>query len=144
VAFTVYVDMVGDLFHAGHVRFLEQARALAAERAGDGDVRLLAGLMGDDAAAGYKRRPVQPLAERAVVIGACRYVDEVIPDAPMPFDAAFLDAHAIDLVVHGDDMADEGRRYWYGAALERGIFAVVPYTREVSTTELLRRVADRQ
>jgi cytidyltransferase-like protein len=144
VTFVVYVDMVGDLFHAGHVRFLEQARALAAERAGTGEVRLLAGLMGDDAAAEYKRRPVQPLAERAVVIGACRYVDEVIPDAPMPFDETFLDAHAIDLVVHGDDMADEGRRYWYGAAIERGIFAVVPYTREVSTTELLRRVADRQ
>jgi cytidyltransferase-like protein len=144
VAFTVYVDMVGDLFHAGHVRFLEQARALAAERAGGGEVRLLAGLMGDDAAAEYKRRPVQPLAERAIVIGACRYVDEVIPDAPMPFDGDFLDAHGIDLVVHGDDMADEGRRYWYGAAIERGIFAVVPYTSEVSTTELLRRVADRQ
>ncbi len=107
MSFVVYVDMVADLFHAGHVRFLEQSRALAAERAGGDDVRLVAGLMGDDAAASYKRSPVQSLAERVVVVGACRYVDEVVPDAPMPFDGAFLDAHGIDLVVHGDDMADE-------------------------------------
>ena len=79
-----------------------------------------------------------------VVVGACRYVDEVVADAPMPFDAAFLDAHGIDLVVHGDDMTEEDSSYWYGAAIARGIFAVVPYTLDVSTTELLRRVADRQ
>lgn len=144
MTFVVYVDMVGDLFHAGHVRFLEQARALAAERAGGDELRLVAGLMGDEAAAAYKRRPVQPLEERAIVVGACRLVDEVVPDAPMPFDDAFLDEHGIDLVVHGDDMSNPDRAYWYGAAIARGIFAVVPYTRTVSTTELIRRAGERQ
>jgi cytidyltransferase-like protein len=147
MTFVVYVDMVGDLFHAGHVHFLQQARALAEERAGGHEVRLVAGLMADDAAALYKRRPVQPLAERLIVVGACRHVDEVVGDAPMPVDDAFLDRHAIDLVVHGDDMPDEGRAYWYGAPIARGIFAVVPYTREidgaaVSTSELIRRASE--
>ena len=147
MTFVVYVDLVGDLFHAGHVRFLQRVRALAAERAGDAEVRLVAGLMGDEAAASYKRRPVQPLLERTIVVGACRYVDEVVADAPMPVDDAFLDRHRIDLVVHGDDMADEDLAYWYGAPIARGIFAVVPYTREidgaaVSTSELIRRAGE--
>jgi cytidyltransferase-like protein len=149
MTFVVYVDMVGDLFHAGHIRFLQRARALAEERAGGNDVRLVAGLMGDEAAASYKRKPVQPLVERMIVVGACRYVDEVVGDAPMPVDDAFLDAHAIDLVVHGDDMAEDGLAYWYAAPLARGMFAVVPYTREiggaaVSTSDLIRRAAESQ
>ncbi|HWB23107.1 MAG TPA: adenylyltransferase/cytidyltransferase family protein [Gaiellaceae bacterium] len=147
MSFVVYVDMVGDLFHAGHVRFLQHARALAEERADGRDVKLVAGLMGDEAAGSYKRRPVQPLVERMIVVGACRYVDEVVGDAPMPVDDPFLDAHAIDLVVHGDDMAEDRLAYWYAAPLARGIFAVVPYTREidgaaVSTSELIRRVGE--
>ena len=62
-------------------------------------------------------------------------------------DDAFLERHAIDLVVHGDDKPDEGRAYWYGAPIARGIFAVVPYTREIdgsaiSTSELIRRAGE--
>ena len=52
----VYVDMVGDLFHAGHVSLLRKAR-----RHGDW---LVVGVLSDDTAASYKRRPImtQPSA----------------------------------------------------------------------------------
>ncbi len=70
----VYVDMVGDLFHAGHVALLREAR-----RHGD---RLVVGVLSDDTAAAYKRRPIRTLAERVAVIESCRHVDEVVPDAP--------------------------------------------------------------
>lgn len=46
----VYVDMVGDLFHAGHVSLLREAR-----RHGDW---LVVGVLSDDTAASYKRRPI--------------------------------------------------------------------------------------
>jgi cytidyltransferase-like protein len=62
---SVYVDMVGDLFHAGHVRLLRDARAL-------GD-RLIVGLLSDETVAAYKRRPIMTLSERAAVVGACRF-----------------------------------------------------------------------
>jgi len=70
----VYVDMVGDLFHAGHVSLLREAR-------GHGDW-LVVGVLSDETAESYKRRPIMTLAERVTVIEACRYVDEVVPDAP--------------------------------------------------------------
>jgi len=70
----VYVDMVGDLFHAGHVELLRAAR-----RHGDW---LVVGVLSDETVASYKRRPIMSLAERVAVIESCRYVDEVIEDAP--------------------------------------------------------------
>ena len=146
--YVVYVDMVGDLFHAGHVSFLRKAKALGEEHAAArevSDVRLVVGLMGDDAAAAYKRRPVQPLAQRIIVVEACRYVDDVVGDPPMPVTEAFLETHAVDLVVHGDDLSDEDLHYWYSAPIAAGRFAVVPYTslvegEPVSTSEIIRRV----
>ena len=52
-AVRVYVDMVGDLFHAGHVALLREARS-------HGD-RLVVGVLSDETAASYKRRPIMTL-----------------------------------------------------------------------------------
>ena len=101
--------------------------------------------MGDGAAAAYKRRLVTTLAERSVVVAACRYVDEVVPDAPMPVDAVFLDRIGADLVVHGDDLEPDELRRWYSVPMDDGRFATVPYTWSVdtarlSTTDLVERL----
>ena len=130
----VYVDMVGDLFHAGHVSLLREAR-----RHGDW---LVVGVLSDETAASYKRRPVMTLAERVAVIEACRYVDEVIEDAPFRVTEAFLDEHAITTVVHGDDLSPEGAESIYGPAAAAGRLIYVPRTGGVSTTELIQRVLD--
>ena len=91
----VYVDLVGDLFHAGHVELLRAARSR-------GD-RLVVGVLGADDVAEYKRRPVMTLDERVAVVASCRYVDEVVAPAPMRLDDDFIESHAITVVVHGDD-----------------------------------------
>ena len=130
----VYVDMVGDLFHAGHVALLREARQ-------HGDW-LVVGVLSDDTAASYKRRPIMTLAERVAVIESCRYVDEVVADAPFRVTQAFLDEHAITMVVHGDDLSPEGAEFVYGAAAEAGKLASVQRTGGLSTTEVIRRVLD--
>ncbi|HVK28354.1 MAG TPA: adenylyltransferase/cytidyltransferase family protein [Nocardioides sp.] len=128
----VYVDMVGDLFHAGHVELLRAAR--------DHGDHLVVGVLSDETAAAYKRRPIMTLAERVAVVEACRYVDEVIADAPFEVDEDFLVAHDIATVVHGDDLSHEGAKAVYGAALEAGRLRYVPRTSALSTTEVIRRV----
>ncbi len=130
----VYVDMVGDLFHAGHVSLLREAR-----RHGDW---LVVGVLSDDTAASYKRRPIMTLAERVAVIESCRYVDEVIADAPFRVTQDFLAEHAITTVVHGDDLSPEGAASIYGPAVEAGGYVAVPRTGGISTTELIQRVLD--
>ena len=126
----VYADMVGDLFHYGHVEFLRQASAL-------GD-HVMVGVNSDSEAAAHKRRPAQVMEDRIAAVAACEYVDEVIPNAPWVFDATWIGKYQIDLVVHGDDYSDEQRRDLYGTAIDKGIFRTVAYTNGVSTTEILR------
>jgi cytidyltransferase-like protein len=128
--------MVGDLFHWGHVELLRQARAL-------GDY-LIVGVHADDDVESYKRRPVMTLDERVRIVEACRYVDEVIPGSPLVLTDEYLDEHAIDLVVHGDDFNRQTIMKFYAAAVRRGIFQTVPYTPGISTTDLLARPAARQ
>jgi rfaE bifunctional protein nucleotidyltransferase chain/domain len=61
-----------DLLHVGHVRYLEDARAL-------GDV-LIVGVNGDAAVRRLKGpgRPLMPAAERAEMLAALRAVDHVV------------------------------------------------------------------
>ena len=132
----VYVDMVGDLFHAGHVAFLKKAAEL-------GDV-LVVGVHADDVVATYKRQPILSMPERIAVIESCRYVDEVIPDAPLVIDGNYLEEHDIDLVVHGDDLrSSDVLKRMYAVPDRLGILRLVPYTDGISTSDIIARIADR-
>lgn len=135
VSTRVYVDMVGDLFHAGHVALLRAASEL-------GD-QLVVGVLSDEAAEEYKRRPIMTLEERVAVVGACRYVDEVVPGAPLRLTPEFLDEHDIALVVHGDDLDAAAAADVYGPAVATGRLRLVPRDGAVSTTELIARVRSR-
>ena len=127
----VYADMVADLFHYGHVEFLRKARSL-------GDY-LPAGICSDDSLVAYKRRPILTMEERAASVAGCRYVDEVLPDAPFRVTRDWIERHAIDVVVRGDDLSDEQTDYFYRVPIDIGIFRTVPYTRGISTSEIIRR-----
>ena len=70
-----YIDMVGDLFHFGHVRQIRRVHAMG--------FNVLIGVHSDECVATYKRRPVMSMAERIEVVEACKYVSQVIPDAPL-------------------------------------------------------------
>ena len=88
----VYVDMVADLFHYGTVEFLKRARAL-------GDY-LLVGINSDETVRANKRDPILSMEERIASVAGCRYVDEVVPDAPWVTDAAWIDKHIVDGTVN--------------------------------------------
>jgi cytidyltransferase-like protein len=131
----VYVDVVGDLTHFGHVNFFRQAKAL-------GDY-LIVGVLSDADVASYKRWPIMTLEERVAAIQGCRYVDEVIAAPPIRLTEEWIREHEIDLVVHGDDFNPDTMRYWYGVSMDLGIFRSVPYTKGVSTSNIIQRIVDR-
>ena len=130
----VYVDMVADLFHYGHVEFLRQARAL-------GDY-LLVGVHSDDAVLAHKRKTILTMEERVACIAGCRYVDEVLPDAPWITDRGWIAKHNINLVVHGNDYSQEDLNKTHAAAIEMGILRTVDYTPGISTTDIIQRCID--
>lgn len=127
----IYVDMVGDLFHFGHVNLLKQAREL-------GDY-LIVGVHSDKVVEGYKRLPIMTMEERIATIFSCRYVDEVIPNAPLSIDLKWINKHDIDMVVHGNDVSEDLKQNWYKVPIEMGILHLIPYTSGISTTDIIKR-----
>lgn len=128
----VYADIVGDLFHKGHVEFFKNARAM-------GDY-LVIGVLSDETVASYKRVPILTMEERASVIAACKYVDEVILDPPLRTSKEWLEEHKIDIVVHGDDFNPATLQDQYGVPLQMGILKIVPYTKGISTSDIIQRI----
>jgi cytidyltransferase-like protein len=131
----VYAPGICDLFHVGHVEFFRRARAF-------GD-RVVVGIPTDENTASYKPRPIMNLEERVAVVAACRYVDRVIPDPPMVVDAAFLDSIGAAFVCHGDDISEAERERFFPGLFATGRFKIIPYTRTVSSREIIERVAQR-
>ena len=130
----VYVDMVADLFHYGHVELLRQARAL-------GDY-LLVGIHSDELVLAHKRKTILTMEERVACVAGCRYVDEVLPNAPWVTDLGWIEKYNIDLVVHGSDYSQEDLKKTHAVAIEMGILRTVDYTPRISTTEIIRRIMD--
>jgi glycerol-3-phosphate cytidylyltransferase len=124
--------MVADLFHYGHMNFLKQART-------HGDF-LLVGIHTDEAVTVYKRRPIFSMEERVASVEGCRYVDQVVPYAPLTIDREWIEKHNIDLVMHGDDFSSELERLCYKIPMEMGIYRTVGYTKGISTTEIISRI----
>ena len=132
----VYADVVCDLFHAGHVEFFRNARAL-------GD-RLIVGVVADEDAATYKPAPVMTHDERVAVVRGCRFVDEVLETpAPLHCTRAFLDRIGADFACHGDDFPPAEIARWYGDLIPSGRIRVVPYTPGISSRAIVERVAQR-
>lgn len=100
----VFTNGCFDILHAGHVRYLAQAKAR-------GD-RLVVGLNNDESIARLKgpERPINPLDERAMVLSALASVDWVIPfgsadenDTP----AKLIEQISPDILVKGGDYTVE-------------------------------------
>lgn len=132
----IYVDMVADLFHFGHVEYLKKVKNL-------GGI-VIVGIHSDATVESYKRRPIMTMEERIRSVKECCYVDEVIPDAPLQITLDWIRQHEIDLIIHGDDISAENIESFYGIPQKLGIFMLVPYTPGISTTEIIRRVKERE
>ncbi len=124
--------MVADLFHYGHMNFLKQARK-------HGDF-LLVGVHSDETVMVYKRRPIFSMEERVASVEGCRWVDEVVPNAPLTIDHEWIEKHSIDLVMHGDDFSSDLERLCYKIPMEMGIYRTISYTEGISTTEIISRI----
>jgi rfaE bifunctional protein nucleotidyltransferase chain/domain len=124
-----------DLLHAGHVSYLESARA-------EGDA-LLVGLNGDDSVRQLKgpARPVVPEQDRARVLAALGCIDAVCI-FPEVRAIRFLDAARPDIYVKGGDYTLETINPDERQAVERhgGRIVFIPFLPGRSTTTLLDRI----
>ena len=141
---TIYADGVFDLFHTGHLDFINKVRNL------DLCKKLVIGIMSDAAVESYKRVPILPAVTRGEIVAAIDVVDEVIVDAPFmhEFTVDFLDSQQIDIVAYGGDPKLDGDSkdalgVWYDhykVAIERDIVCMVGYSNRNSTSGIIEVV----
>ena len=71
----------------------------------------------------------------------CRYVDEVVVDAPWTLDDDFLATHKIDFVAHDDEPYTTGSSNdVYATVKSRGMFVATQRTEGVSTSDVVARI----
>jgi len=134
-AVRVYADGVYDLFHYGHSLQLRQAKLSFP------NVYLLVGVSSDEQVKQHKFKCVMGHAERCEAVRHCRWVDEVIPDAPWVIDATFLAKYNIDYVAHDDEpYLSAGHEDVYAFVKSIGKFIPTRRTPGISTSSLLERI----
>lgn len=117
-----------DIFHVGHLRLLERARALGGH--------LSVGVSTDALTRAKKGRdPVYSYAEREHIVASLRCVDAVFAEESLERKRDYVRQHRADLLVMGDD--------WAGKFDELRDFCEVVYlprTPSVSTTATIEKL----
>ncbi|KAL5739600.1 hypothetical protein ACOSP7_028491 [Xanthoceras sorbifolium] len=133
----IYADGIYDLFHFGHARSLEQAKKLVP------NTYLLVGCCSDEITHKYKGKTVMTEEERYESLRHCKWVDEVIPDAPWVVTQEFLDKHNIDYVAHDSlpyaDASGAGNDV-YEFVKAAGRFLETKRTDGISTSDIIMRI----
>ncbi len=135
IRYNVFCNGVYDVLHVGHMNLFESASNFGNY--------LKVGVHNDEDVAKYKRTPTMTHAERCDTVSKCRFVDEVIQNAPLNLDKEFLAKHNIHVVmcsVEYDKPDDE----YYKVPREMGILQVMPRTEGISTSELMKRIRERK
>lgn len=136
----VFTNGCFDILHAGHVHYLEQAKAL-------GD-RLVVGLNNDDSITRLKGegRPVNPLKERATVITGLASVDWVIPFGEVNGNEFDDTPHDIitkvnpDVLVKGGDYTVDTIVGADFVQKSGGQVAVIEFVDGCSTTKIIEKI----
>lgn len=90
-----YTTGVFDMFHIGHLNILRRAK----ERCD----YLIVGVSTDEVVESYKHhKPIIPYEQRAAIVEAIKYVDEVVPQTTMD-KTVFLRSRHFDVMFHGDE-----------------------------------------
>lgn len=126
-----------DILHAGHVRYLTEARAL-------GD-RLIVAVNDDESVRRLKgpSRPVVPLEDRMSVLAALADVDWVVPfseDTP----ARLIGAVLPDVLVKGGDYEPDAIAGSEAVRRAGGEVRVLPLLEGRSTSSLIQRIHDKR
>jgi glycerol-3-phosphate cytidylyltransferase len=125
-----------DLFHAGHLMMLKEARAQCDY--------LIVGLQTDPTIdrPAEKNKPIQSVFERYEQLRACKYIDEILVYATEKDLVDILLSYPIDVRILGNEYEHKsftGRQ----ECIDRGIqFYFNKRDHSFSTTELRQRVVD--
>lgn len=132
----VYCDGIYDLFHQGHARQMMQAKNIFPKC----EVYLIVGCCNDEITHSKKGATVLMDTERYEAIRHCRYVDEVLKDAPWMITEKFLHENKIDFVAQDSTPYVCDGNDIYKMVKDKNMFVPTQRTDGISTSDILKRI----
>lgn len=129
----IYIDGCWDIMHSGHFNAIRQAKMLGKT--------LVVGIHSDEEIIRNKGMPVMNNEERVSMVKACKWVDEVVENAPYSASVEWLDSVNCRYIAHGDDVAIncDGQDA-YLQLKNAGRFKVIKRTEGISTTSIVGKL----
>jgi cytidyltransferase-like protein len=128
----IYCDGIFDMFHYGHARLFEQVKHMFPR------VTVLVGICSDELTHKFKGQTVMNEKERYESVRQCKYVDELICDAPWTIDIDFLKEHQIDYVAHDEEpYPTPNSSDCFEFVKKLGIFIPTKRAANISTTSII-------
>lgn len=131
---TIYCDGIFDLFHHGHLQHIAKIHILF-----DEPIKLLVGVISDEVATKYKRKPTWDEHVRTFVLNACVHVAEAFVTDILIMDEAFLEIHNIDYVVHAFTEDKQKQSAFFEVPVKLGKFIEMNYNTGVSTSQIIKQ-----
>lgn len=133
----VFTNGCFDILHAGHVSYLNRAKAL-------GDI-LIIGVNSDASVSRLKglSRPINPLEDRIQVLGSLGCVDYLVAfDDDTPIN--LIQMLCPDVYVKGGDYTKETLPEASVVEQLGGVVQILPFVENRSTTSIIKRIADQE
>lgn len=129
----IYMDGCFDLMHSGHYNAIRQAKALGKF--------LVVGVHSDAEIARNKGPPVMNEIERYALARSCKWVDEVVENAPYSPTIELLNSLNCRYAAHGDDLSINENGDDCMSILKRaGRCKIFKRTEGISTTQLVGKL----
>lgn len=130
----VYIDGSWDMFHAGHVSLLKEARKY-------GDY-VIGGVFNDSLVnelEGGGNLPIMNLHERVLSLLGCKYVDDVLIDAPSVITAEMIKSLNISVVLRLPDNK-KNLETRYQVPMEQGIYHELSPVADLTVGAIIERI----
>ena len=133
----IYIDGIWDCFHMGHVLHFQKVKNLDNK-----NNYLIVGIINDKDAKNYKREPIYNENNRRILVESCKYVDEVVINAPLIITEKYLNKHNIDLVCHAFSNETDfcKQNNFFKIPIKLNKFRKIKYNSGISTTSIINKI----
>ena len=132
----VYSYYVLDIVHKGHLKMMENAKAIAGENG-----KLIVGILTDEAVMEKKTKPILSFDERFDLANAIKYVDLVVAQetySPLPNVKKIKPDILMESSSHTDEAIEEAREVLDSIG---GKVIVIPYFPSQSSSNIKREIS---
>jgi choline-phosphate cytidylyltransferase len=133
----IYCSGVYDLCHLGHMKSFEKIYNHC--KTLNNNFKIIVGIHSDADCASYKRQPLINENIRYETVKYCKYIDEIIENAPLQTTIKFIEENNIDYVAISEEYKDNEKKniFFHSGALELNKYFYFSRYDLLSTTDII-------